>query len=103
MFRAKDAQSPHESLYFYENFNLVAVRAGKWKLVLSAGAKAKKGPKTPELYDLENDLSETNNMADANEAIHIRLQILAEKARDDLGDDATKRKGKNRRPAGDAK
>jgi len=30
-----------------------------------------------------------------------RLQILAEKARDDLGDSLTGREGKNRRPPGE--
>src|SRR5205823_1780770 len=85
MFQEKGATPPHASLYFYENFNLVAVREGKWKLVLpGAGPKAKKAPKQPELYDLEADLSETMNVAATNAETVAQLQRVAEAARDDL-------------------
>lgn len=100
----KGAKSSHRSLYFYEGYNLVAVREGKWKLVLpGAGPKAKKGPKQIELYDLEADLSQTKNLAAAHPQIVEQLQRIVETAREDLGDDASKRKGKNRRPPGEAK
>jgi len=102
-FGEKGAKSPHKEVYFYENFNLVAVREGKWKLVLPGGAKMKKGPTKAELYDLEADLGEKNNVAGANADVVQRMMAIVERARDDLGDDLTKRAGKNRRPAGEAK
>ncbi len=104
MVGLKGAKSPHQALYFYENYHLVAERQGKWKLVLpGAGPKAKKGPKERELFDLEADLGQTKNLAAAQPAIVQRLLTVVEAARDDLGDDASKPQGKNRRPAGTAK
>ena len=51
------------------------------------------------LFDLEADVSETNNVADQHPEVVGRLQVLAEKCREDLGDSATGREGKNvRRP-----
>ena len=98
---AKDAKPPHEAFYCYENFNLVGVRSGKWKLVLPGGAKPKaKVPTTRELYDLDTDLGETKNLAAVHPDIVERLMTHVEAARADLGDALTKRPGKNRRPAG---
>ena len=99
----KDAMTPHKELWFYENYNLVAVREGKWKLVLPGGAKMKKGAGKTELYDLEADLGEKSDIAATNADVVQRLMAVVERAREDLGDDLTKRAGKNRRPAGEAK
>jgi arylsulfatase A-like enzyme len=99
-----DARTPHnKGVYFYENFNLVSVRAEKWKLVLPGGAKMKKGPMKAELYDLDADLGEKNNLAAAQPEVVQRLMAVVEQAREDMGDDLTKRPGKNRRPIGEAK
>ena len=38
------------------------------------------------LYDLDNDLGETTNVAAANPGVVARLEALAELARKDLGD-----------------
>src|SRR5262245_23064336 len=98
----KNARTPHEAFYCYENFNLVGVRSGKWKLVLPGGAKPKaKAPAMRELYDLDADLGETRNLAAAHPDLVERLMTHVEAARDDLGDAFTKRPGKNRRPAGE--
>jgi arylsulfatase A len=53
-----------------------------------------------ELYDLEADRGETHNVAADHPDVVERLQALVEKAREDLGDDLTKREGAGRRPAG---
>ena len=103
LFGEKNARTPHKEIYFYENFNLVAVREGKWKLVLPGGAKKMKGPAKIELYDLDNDLGEKTDLAAMNSDVVQRLLTVVERAREDLGDDASKRPGKNRRPAGEAK
>ena len=52
------------------------------------------------LFDLENDLSETNDVAAQHPDVVTRLHTLAEKCREDLGDSATGREGKNVRPPG---
>ncbi|HAN99170.1 MAG TPA: arylsulfatase [Planctomycetaceae bacterium] len=81
---------------------LQAVRRGKWKLVLphayrtlvEPGADGKPGPYRQqrcglELYDLEQDLGETTDVAAANPEIVRELQQLADQARTALGDSLT--------------
>ena len=109
------AKSPHEAFYFYYHQNdFEAMRSGKWKLVFphryhsltgTPGMDGRPAGYTQaacglELYDLENDIGETRNVIDAHPEVRARLEALAEKAREDLGDRLTKREGKNRRPAG---
>jgi arylsulfatase A len=109
------AKSPHEAYYFYWGRELQAVRSGRWKLHFPHGYRTLAGrpggtggkpvPYTQKkiglaLFDLEHDVGETTNVADQHPRVVKRLKALAEKARDDLGDSATKRKGKNVRPAG---
>ena len=53
-----------------------------------------------ELYNLADDIGETKNVAGRHPEVVKRLEALAEKARDDLGDSLTGRKGKGNRPPG---
>jgi len=109
------AKSPTEVYYCYYGGRLEAVRSGKWKLHFPhsyrtmagkpGGTGGKPNPYSQaeiglELFDLENDISETTNVADKHPEVVKRLQILGEKAREDLGDSLTKRKGKGVRPPG---
>ena len=99
----KDARTPHEAFYYYQMDQLQAVRSGKWKLHLPLKQKKKNwGEPTPDaplqLYDLEADIGETNDVADQHPDVVKRLLVLAEKAREDLGD--VNREGKGQRPAG---
>jgi arylsulfatase A-like enzyme len=99
----KDIRSPYEAFYYYQIDQLQAVRSGKWKLHLKLETKkrnwGKPIPNSPlQLYNLDADIGEKNNVADENPDVVRRLLALAEKARDDLGD--LDRKGKNQRPAG---
>ncbi|HEY1173466.1 MAG TPA: sulfatase [Verrucomicrobiae bacterium] len=110
------AKSPHEAYYiYYANNQLQAVISGQWKLFFphtyrtlgdkSGGTDGKpaeyQNAKTElELYDLKNDLSETTNVAAKNPEIVVRLQQLAELAREDLGDSLTNRKGNGVREPG---
>ena len=103
MFGSPGAKSPHEAFFYYHTTQLQAVRRGKWKLVLPQDAK-KRGwsgivKDTPlELFDLEADVAESRNVADAHPEVVSRLLAEAERARAELGDGA--RVGSGRRPAG---
>jgi len=110
------AKNPHEAYYFYyENNQLQAVTSGRWKLYLPhtyrtlagqpGGRDGLPAPYQPrkigtELYDLENDVSETTDVAARHPDVVRRLEALAEKAREDLGDSLTNRVGKGIREPG---
>jgi arylsulfatase A-like enzyme len=99
----KGAKTPHKAFYYYQIDQLQAVRSGKWKLHLKLEAKkrnwGKPVPNSPlQLYNLDADIGEQNNVADENPDVVKRLLAFAEKARGDLGD--LNRNGKNQRPAG---
>ena len=88
--------------HYYLRTTLQAVRQGKWKLHLPRPAKrpwlapfAQNGhihPKDdapftePLLYNLENDISETTNVAQANPKVVKQLLAIANKARAEIGD-----------------
>jgi arylsulfatase A-like enzyme len=108
------ARSPHEALFFYYGSELRAVRSGRYKLVLPhrsqtlAGRPGKGGvPGKYEpadvplaLYDLVADLGETTDVAAQHADVVARLEALAERARDDLGDSLTGRTGRGVRESG---
>ena len=52
-----------------------------------------------ELFDLQTDPGETTNVAESHPDEVARLQQLAERARDELGDKLTNRQGQEVRPA----
>ena len=91
------AKSPHDVFYFYNGLKLEAVRSGPWKLRLGT-AKQSLGKKTKEpdtaeaaalsqdqLYNLDTDIGESKNVADANPAEVARLHALADAMKSDLG------------------
>jgi arylsulfatase A-like enzyme len=107
------AHTPHEAYWYYWGGDLQAVRSGKWKLHFPhgyprpdpPGADAKPGKYAQlkigkALFDLEADVGETTDVAAQHPEVVTRLEILAEKARSELGDAATKREGKGLRPPG---
>jgi arylsulfatase A-like enzyme len=107
------AKTPHEAYYFYWGGHLQAVRSGPWKLHFPhsypkpepAGSNARPGKYTTreiglELFNLDQDIGETTNLATQHPEVVQRLQALAEVSRVDLGDSALKRVGKNVRSAG---
>ncbi|MFN0018004.1 MAG: sulfatase [Pirellulaceae bacterium] len=110
----KEVKSPTDRFYYYWNYGLDGVRAGKWKLVFPHSFPSLTGPAGKDgqpggitqattelaLFDLESDVGETKNVAAKQPDIVARLQKLADEAREDLGDAHQKKMGKNRRPAG---
>ncbi|NNE91064.1 MAG: sulfatase [Verrucomicrobiales bacterium] len=104
----KGAENPHEDGYwfYYKQNELHAVTRGKWKLYVPHGYRTMAGNpggtdgtpnpysagkvEKPELYDLENDISETKNVATENPDVVLTMRAMAMKARADLGDKLTK-------------
>ena len=112
----KGAKNPHDGYYFYYAQNeLQAVRSGPWKLFFPHNARSMVGqtpgkdgipgnykqlPVQHWLYDLSKDAGETTDLAAQHPEVVARLEALAEKARDDLGDRLTGRVGKGTREPG---
>lgn len=109
------AKSPHEAYFHYANEELQAVRSGRWKLyfpreyrTLAGEPGGTGGVPVPyaqaqaglELYDVQQDWSETNNVADQYPDVVRRLEKLADEARKDIGDSLTNQPGANRRQPG---
>jgi len=103
IFGDRGATSPHEGMYYYRLDYLQAVRKGKWKLHFArmkdkVFARGEQIP--PELYDLDSDIAESNNVADEHPEIVKDLLAEADKARQELGDAMTGAEGTGCRPVG---
>jgi arylsulfatase A len=69
------AESPHQVFYYFRGLKLEAVRSGPWKLRLAQG----------ELYNLEDDIGESTDIAAKHEEVVTRLRSLADQTANDLG------------------
>ena len=107
------ATTPHEAFFFYWGRQLQAVRSGVWKLHVPHRYRSMKnatlasashpGQYTQDsigvaLFNLEDDIGETTNLADAHPDVVERLMGLMAQARADLGDALTDREGTHVRP-----
>lgn len=112
----KDA-NPRESFVYYFNRNdLEAVTDGMFKLVFphkyaaygiyAPGNDGMPGKltldelKSTELYDLRRDPGERYNVISEHPEVVIKLMKIADEMRDELGDDLTRNKGRERREPG---
>jgi arylsulfatase A-like enzyme len=68
-----NAKTPHSRFFYQQGGRVAAVRSGHWKLFVKG-----------ELYNLEVDLGETKNVAQANPAVVARLQNLLADFQKDL-------------------
>ncbi|WP_344978571.1 sulfatase [Compostibacter hankyongensis] len=116
LLKGDPSANPRDHLYYYYNENdLEAVRQGQWKLVFPHRYRSyegvlprndglpgpySKGSTGLALYDLRRDPGERYDVKKQHPEVVKRLQALAEKAREDLGDNLTHRQGANRRPPG---
>ena len=116
MFGQPEARSPHEVFYsYYGGGQLQAVRDRRWKVhfphryrSLEGRTGGRDGQPVPytqleiglSLFDLKNDVGESTDVAAQHPGIVERLQALAERAREDLGDTLTEREGNGRRQVG---
>jgi arylsulfatase A len=109
----ENAEKPRDTFYYYYGGQLQAVRVGDWKLhlphkwrrVVEPGMDGQPGPQdypTIELslYNLKDDVGESNNVIDQHPDVAQRLMKVVEEARAELGDGLTKRKGAGVRPVG---
>ncbi len=110
------ATNPHAAYYIYYNQgHLLALRSGDWKLLLphtsqtlagrpggTNGVPARYQAVTVglELYNLASDPGETRNVITEQPEVLSRLLLLAEEARQDLGDGRTQRSGSGVREPG---
>jgi arylsulfatase A len=107
------AKSPHQAYFFYWGGHLQGVRSGPWKMYFphsyrTLGGRAGGKDGTPvnyeqamigmALYNLESDLGEKKNVIAQHPDVVARLERLATAIRVELGDTATKQKGKGVRP-----
>ncbi|MGE3172082.1 MAG: sulfatase [Planctomycetota bacterium] len=116
LFGEDGAVSPHAAFYcYYAGGQLQAVRDQRWKLVFPhryrtlQGRPGGAGGKPTgyahadcglELYDLQNDVGETTDVAAEHPDVVERLQRFAAAARADLGDTLQDQQGAGRRPHG---
>lgn len=90
------AESPTEAFYYYVRDHLHAVRVGQWKLHVPHEQDRfwqrfyREGDylevTEPLLYNLDNDIGETTNVAKAHPEVVERLMQYIEFARKDIGD-----------------
>jgi arylsulfatase A-like enzyme len=101
LLKGNQDANPRDHFYYYYGRQLQAVRQDKWKLHFPHGyrsyegvAPGKNGLPGPyahgetglELYDLENDIGETHDVAEKHPDVVERLTALGERARKELGD-----------------
>jgi len=101
IFGEPDATSPHEHFWHYRINNLEAVRKGRWKLHFARGSVFGDAEITePELYDLDTDIGEENNVIDQHPDVVKELLAIADVARQELGDTVTGDEGSGKREVG---
>ncbi len=101
LLKGESEANPRDHLFYYYGKQLQAVRQGRWKLHfpheyrsyqgVEPGKDGLPGPYAHgrtgfELYDLENDIGETHDVADKYPDIITQLRALGEIARKELGD-----------------
>ncbi len=117
LMRGEEGANPRESFVYYYNKNdLEAVTDGMFKLVFphkyvtygayepgndgQPGKLANLEVMKPELYDLRRDPGERYNVISQYPEVVAKLMRIADQKREELGDDLTRMKGKERREPG---
>lgn len=117
ILNGESTTSPHEAYYYYYKVNeLHGVRYGNWKLYFPHNYRTMNGQEPGkdgkpgeyrfvdleqlELYDLATDSIESTNVADKHPDIVKKIVALADKKREELGDNLTGIKGSENREPG---
>lgn len=116
LLSGESSESPQKAYFFYYRVNeLFGVRYGKWKMYFPHRYRTMDGQEPGkdglpgdyrmidmeeiELYDIENDISETKNLADENPQVVAEIKVLANEMRSKLGDSLLELEGaENREP-----
>ncbi len=102
----KTKESPYEARYYFNGYNLQAVRSGPWKLAIApqnegmgkASAAIPASLESPRLYNLDTEIGERTDVAATHPDVVARLKALAVAMSAELG------QGKpGVRPAGEVK
>ncbi|MBL6693187.1 MAG: sulfatase-like hydrolase/transferase, partial [Flavobacteriaceae bacterium] len=113
----EDKQSPQEAYFFYYKSNeLHGVKYKDWKLYFPHSYRTLNGREGGkdgypvkyemntiekiELYDLKNDISETNDVAAQHPEVVEKIKVLANEMRSKLGDKLYNIEGTENRPVG---
>jgi arylsulfatase A-like enzyme len=94
IFNHENAETPYEVFYYYSRDQLQAVRSGPWKLFVPLQESSRHpryprshtGPTETFLFNVVEDIGCENNVAGDHPDIVARLELLAEKGREELGD-----------------
>lgn len=117
LLSGQSQDSPQEAYFFYFADNqLQGVLYNQWKLVYPHSYQSMNGRpggqdgqlgsyetlqvEGIELYNLENDVGEQNNVATENPEVIATIEALANEMRTDLGDSLRNMEGSGRRPTG---
>ena len=117
LWKGESDRSPQKAYFFYYRVNeLFGVRYGKWKLYFPHRYRTMEGQEPGkdgepgnytyvhleeiELYDLDKDPSESNNIAEAHPDIVQEIKLLANTIRSKLGDSLLELEGKETREPG---
>lgn len=99
------ARSARETLYYYQQDELQAIRSGPWKLFLPLESPGGRHPHfgvhpsdQPLLFNLEEDSASRNDLAPMRPRVVEQLLRIASRARSELGDRGVR--GKGQRTAG---
>ncbi len=93
LLSGEEKSSPYQAFFYYDRDQLQAVRSGKWKLHLPLKNRFKAHYTDEgftigaELYDLDKDMGETDNVAGEYPEVVEKLIQYAENARRVLGDE----------------
>lgn len=117
LLSGKSGKSPQKAYFFYYRVNeLFGVRYGKWKMYFPHRYRTMDGQEPGkdglpgeyrmidleeiELYDMQNDISETNNVAQDNPKVVEEIKLLANDIRFRLGDALLELEGSETREPG---
>ena len=92
LLSGQSKESPHEALFYFNGNRLEAVRSGPWKLAIASqgtgmGMPGNPTPEpfAPKLFNLDQEISETTDVAAQHPDVVKRLQALIAKMDADLG------------------
>ena len=101
LLKGDRTEQPRNTFLYCHRNRIEAVRKGKYKLhLLKSEESTDSRDETPELYDLESDLSESIDISEDHPQIVSELREIIETARRELGDSSMGIEGRGVRPIG---